>query len=397
MQQNFKIHEKFFTKLGHVLGSILYAICCSYFLKKPRVFIVTDAVSILHNVRTFIDSISNEKYLLKKRFFEEQAMKAAQEQGGAVANAFRTWSSQYNIPVGDVNVLMSFLGSLENIMLATSAAVSHFGTYNPADTKCVLNTIPIQDSSKRALITLFHGEQEKSHEWQHSHAEAHEKNIIASSRPYASFYGNNNVVDTCANELDKVPENHEKHMFITRDLTSTAGEVVGANNCTAQELHPLQHQQQVLLQPRYWNGVALTPAMAESRHFSSIPYDRADFRNDQVGIHGNSRPPISLFNHNRNNTINMPPWHRYQQQHWHCMNNRQDLPTRVKQGLTSTAAKPIVMSNNWNSPFTKDKAYSLPNATDRANENIYPNFRSLHYGQGNAPFHPTNHGYPSYL
>jgi hypothetical protein len=97
----------------------------------------------LQNVSTFIDSISNEKCLLKKQFFEGQATKASQEQGVAIANAFRTWSSHYNIPTGDVNVLMSFLGSLENIMLATSAAASPRSNFNAADTSYVLNTIPI--------------------------------------------------------------------------------------------------------------------------------------------------------------------------------------------------------------------------------------------------------------
>ncbi len=294
---------------------------------------------------------------------------------------------------------MSFLGSLENIMLATSAAASPRSNFNAADTSYVLNTIPIQDSSKRALITLFYGEQEKNQNRQNSHAEAHEQSSIASGRRRASLFRNSSAVDTCANELDRVSENHshyENNIF-TRDLRTTTGEVVGVNNCSAQKLRPLQQQQQhLLLQPHHMNGVTFTPAMAENCRFGNIGHGSADIRMQQMDLYGNSRPPLLPFNHNRNNNINVPPFHQ-QQLYRHPMKNLHNLPPRVQHGPASMRGNNITMSNNRKSLVAKGNVYSVPNTSNGAKESPYLNFRSPYHGQRNTAFHPTNHWNSSYL
>jgi len=288
---------------------------------------------------------------------------------------------------------MSFLGSLENIISATSAAAfpSH-SNFNAADTSFVLNTIPIQDSSKRALITLFYGELDKNQNRQHSHAEAHEQNSIAIARRHASFYSNSSAVDTWANELDRVSEHpsHYENDIFTRDLRTITGEVSEVNNCSANKLRPLQQQQQLLLQPRHLNGVTLTPALAKNRRFGIIGHSSADIIMQQMDLNGNSRPPLVPFNHNGNNNINMPPFH---QQQWfrHPMKNLQNFPPTVQQRPASMGGNTISMSNNRKSLFAKGNVYSQPNTSNGVKENPYPNFRSPYYGQRNTAFHPTNH------
>lgn len=210
---------------------------------QTRMFLVTDALSILKIVSAFVDSITPEKHLMKKQFFQGQAAQASQQ--SVLAGAFRAWASSgsgasYNIPVADVNVLFSLLGSIENIMMA--------------DTR-ILDSIPIQETSKIALLHLLHGEQQTTNQTvEIDHTTNATSAVLASNEASKHYWSADEQNYPTASTVEFVNSSYKNNndgisnFLRSRNVTATA---------------PYQLQQN--MQPHKTNGVNFTPIVVASQ------------------------------------------------------------------------------------------------------------------------------------
>ena len=115
-------------------------------------FIVNNYDSIIRALETTISAITIEKVTLKEKFFRQEAernylpdlgsdeIKSETSASKHIANSFRLWSTRMDISVGDANVIMNVLGSLEKIITA--------------DENC-LNDVPVDSSIKSKIMQFF--------------------------------------------------------------------------------------------------------------------------------------------------------------------------------------------------------------------------------------------------
>lgn len=321
---------------------------------------------------------------MKKQFFEGQARKASQQQGAAVANAFRTWSSHHDIPIADVNVLISFLGNFESIMLAASAAAhENINNCNDANTNNVLHTIPIQESSKIALLNLFYGEQEQHQKKQH--AESNEKNIDTTVDQHASLYDHNNIMNTydeVVGVATTYPPCYPNNDYTNRLRTITGEITLKARKAQLNLQKQHQHQHNFNM-----NSINFTPIMATNNHSSNnLGHGRGDFGMQQVSLYGNSHQlhPSQLLLHDiSNNTNNIPTWQQQhqRQQQMNPLHNH----SKLQQGKTFHGGNAINFNSNRKNMYSRGSFQNVANNSRVTDENnYYPN--NAYHIQQNIPF-----------
>ena len=137
-----------------------------------RIFLVTDVASLQSHLRTTIDSIRPDKLRMKEKFFAEQcrlnllpppsktnlspsssASGSALEPSSSssveidnnvaaqrVADALRAWSDGVGIPRGEMDVVMSMLGSLEAVVTAGASSLAN---------------VPVSNRSKQMIVAFF--------------------------------------------------------------------------------------------------------------------------------------------------------------------------------------------------------------------------------------------------
>jgi hypothetical protein len=128
-----------------------------------RVSLVSSAEVALQTIGSVVEAISKQR-TMAVQYFEAQARKhylptpgvsngatipevCRPEAAEQIAEALRSWAERFDLPPGEINVLMSTIGSLGAIVTATQEQSSLL-----LDT-----TIPVEDRTKRLLRAFFAG------------------------------------------------------------------------------------------------------------------------------------------------------------------------------------------------------------------------------------------------
>jgi len=124
---------------------------------------VPNTTAILSILTTIQESIQPSKNELKRKFFENEAIKVGLPSSQTLrpindaslsnhtATAFREWANRFEVPICDANVVTSVFGSLANII----------DNCDKEETMCDL---PLHDSTKLILNRFFNSTTAKSAE-----------------------------------------------------------------------------------------------------------------------------------------------------------------------------------------------------------------------------------------
>lgn len=116
-----------------------------------RVFIVPDVTSAANLILSVVDAIKPAKRDSQQKYFNARAAQTGlPREDGTVPNtdmmasqsagAFRLLTATLHIPEGEANVLMSFFGSIGEIATSTASK---------------WNTIPVDETTKRTIVSFF--------------------------------------------------------------------------------------------------------------------------------------------------------------------------------------------------------------------------------------------------